>query len=405
MWKPLRTLLEFILRDTRASMMAVVAVAMVPALAALGAALEYSRGTYEKSLLQNRVDSAILMIGRDVLADSRTNIQEKAVTYIKPLYKGEKFQNFSVSATQSGPRITLNSSFDMNLVMGGVIGNRTLRIAGRAEIEIGATGALEIAMALDTTTSMNGNRIRELKRSATMFLDKAEQEAANRDGIQIALVPFGHYVRVDPQTFRREWLQSAPPANWTGCIGDRDEPYNVSNAAPRLGAPETQFPIPASPRFGPCDLGMVMPLNSNFAAMRQYVAGLELYSGTNITIGAAHAWMTLTEGAPYQDYSGVRKAAKKHLILITDGSNNADRFTENQTELDKKTTQVCDGIRNSGIELYVVNIIEGVESLLKECASRPDYYFHVKKAEELEGVFSKIFEVITQKDKRLVLKK
>ena len=83
------------------------------------------------------------------------------------------------------------------------------------------------------------------------------------------------------------------------------------------------------------------------------------------------------------------------ILLLTDGDNTENRFTTNGSEIDARTSLACTGVKNAGISLYTIRVIDGDATLLKNCATRPDMYYDVKKASELSPVVKAIASEIS----------
>jgi von Willebrand factor type A domain len=85
----------------------------------------------------------------------------------------------------------------------------------------------------------------------------------------------------------------------------------------------------------------------------------------------------------------------KVLILLTDGLNTRNRWTGTEADIDERTKKACDNIKKdtaNHITVYTVRVIEGNAAPLKSCASRPEYYYDVQSASQLNAVFKQIAE-------------
>jgi hypothetical protein len=58
--------------------------------------------------------------------------------------------------------------------------------------------------------------------------------------------------------------------------------------------------------------------------------------------------------------------------------------------IDARTEKVCTNAKANNIKIYTVRVIDGNQALLKNCASKPDMYYEVAQASELNNVFSAI---------------
>jgi hypothetical protein len=98
----------------------------------------------------------------------------------------------------------------------------------------------------------------------------------------------------------------------------------------------------------------------------------------------------LTNAAPY----GTENLTKI-VILMTDGENTKNRFMEpgsctSCATVDTPMTNVCTNIKNSGIQIYTIRLIEGNANLIRNCATNPSMYYDVQNSGQLAAVFNAI---------------
>ena len=261
--------------------------------------------------------------------------------------------------------------------------------------------------------------------------------------------------------------------SWRGCVEMREAPYDVQDTAPTTGAtlytpyfavdePDsktsgygdnyqnnylsdgtssnnwrvrqgsvTKYTSRSglSTNFGPnrgCGLQKLMRLTTDFSALRSAIDNLNADGTTNIPIGMAWGWNTLTPFAPFSD--GVAYGTPKHkkiIVLMTDGENTlSQRDTPNdgtyagagyiwqgrvlkanntplqqgassaeRTEaLDSRLAKICTNMKAKDIEIYTirVEVDEGTSELLQTCATGEDYFYDVSDSSTLTQVFQSI---------------
>ena len=83
--------------------------------------------------------------------------------------------------------------------------------------------------------------------------------------------------------------------------------------------------------------------------------------------------------------------ADKVVILMTDGSFNAEIFPEQGTS-DEQARALCDNMKRTSIQVYAValNAPTAGKRVLQYCASGADYYFEPETAAELTEAYRKI---------------
>jgi len=300
--------------------------------------------------------------------------------------------------------------------------------------------------------------------------------------------------------------------DWKGCVEARPEPYDVNDAAPNTGTPDTMFvpffwmdtvdgisglssansyiadsqgnitgatmssrmasgtttsgeraqaqmfnpfkyrnntasldttaPTTRGPNRG-CPTPIV-PLTSNSGTMQSAIAAMQHWNGggTNQAEGLAWGWRVLSPGAPFTEgeaFNAARDNVRKVIVLMSDGENtnvgsdpvlDSDYSAYNHlgvwtdlsdggllgqlvggilrgilppqyrrnitssgsyvTYVNNRQRQVCDNIKNAGIEIYVVRFRNGDDSVMRYCASGNDHYFSANSASELAQAFDAI---------------
>jgi hypothetical protein len=385
--------------DGRGAVIVLFAFALVLLLALVGVAIDYSRATRALADLQSAVDGAALAAGKNAIDDSRRDLTQTARAAFDAAFRPEssvKVTGFKVKVGQD--RITVEAGATVPTMFGGFIGTRMVDIHAKAEVPLGIM-ALEIALVLDNTGSMARlGKMDALKQAAKSLIDTIQATPGSANS-SFALVTFNTQVNVGDANRTASWLRFTPPggpepklevtqAAWTGCVADRDQPYDARDTLPSTGRPETLYPA------APCQypgLLPVMPLSRDFAAMKMAVDAMNPTGNTNTGIGLAWGLAVLTPGAPL---SGIARAPsarlQKTIVFLTDGLNTENRWTKDASDIDKRTEKLCNEIKSNKIRLYTIRVIEGNENLLRDCATSKSMYFSVNQPSELKEVFDKI---------------
>ena len=281
---------------------------------------------------------------------------------------------------------------------------------------------LELALALDVTGSMaSNNKMTELKTAAKALL-KTLQAAAVKDGdVKVAIVPFAVAVNVGTANVSADWIRwdrwdarngtcskwgnsksscksnggtwtPANHSNWNGCVEDRDQDYDVQNTAPSTAINATLFP---ADQASACPTTL-LPLTSNWTTLNNKVDALTPTGNTNVTIGLAWAFHALTASGPFNTASVPTPQLDKVIILLTDGQNTENRWSTSTASIDARTTKACANVKAANIKLYTIRVIDGNATLLQACATKPDMFYNVQTATQLQTVFSTIAQQLGQ---------
>lgn len=135
--------------------------AILPVIASVGAAVDYSRVNNARTAMQAALDTAALMISKDATGLSASEINQKAQTYFNSLYNHPEAEGVVVNATYTnsasqGSKVVLTGSATMQTDFMRVVGYPTLDF-GASSTTVWGTTKLRVALALDNTGSMSSS--------------------------------------------------------------------------------------------------------------------------------------------------------------------------------------------------------------------------------------------------------
>jgi Flp pilus assembly protein TadG len=387
--------------------------AIIPLMAAVGAAVDYSRANSAKTAMQAAVDSTALMLSKDAQGMTQSQLKDKANAYFKALFNRTEVSGIVITPTFTSPeagsfKLDVAGTGTVPTAFGKLIGQSTLDIKVNSEVLWGIK-KLELALALDNTGSMNSNsKMTELKKAAHALLDTLKKAAKTPGDIKVAIIPFDTSVNLGTSYKDQPWFdidsidcngwQSGSGCNknnwkdfWDGCVRDRAQPYDVQDTSPTEGTTKTLFPV------HDCGtLTKLMPLSTDWNTLNTKIDAMTPNGNTNVTIGLVWAWHALTTNTPLTEAAAPAPDLDKVIVLLTDGDNteswdntNNKKITS-QTTIDARTEAACTNIKAANIRIYTVRVIDGNATLLKNCASKPTMYFDVQNATQLNSVFTAI---------------
>ena len=329
-----------------------------------------------------------------------------------------------------------------------IAGHDTLNVGKTSVANLQTTGALELVMVLDTTGSMYGQKLIDLKAAAQSLVDELLQGGATN--VNISVVPFAEYVNVGIANRGQPWLeveddytssatscvttypnqvitncnsqtticisdavstrcetsscsitQGAPVEvctdsvdyEWHGCVGSRSYPDNINDEdyttrIPGIMNTECTTPITA--------------LTNDQTILSNAINDLEAYGNTYIPGGLAWGWRALSEGAPFDEgrsLSSLRSDdGEKVIVLMTDGMNTlVPTYPEHEvgsaSEANDITEELCDKIKDEEIQIYTIAFQvndTSTQDMLQRCASDEKNYFEPENADALAQSFQGI---------------
>ena len=146
------------------------ALATIPMVGMVGAAVDYSRGNSAKAAMQQAIDATGLILSKDASTMLQTALNDKATNVFKTLINRPEITNIIVTPVLSNPSegsflLQISATGMVNTTFTKVLGKDHLDLSVNTEIRWGMK-KLELALALDNTGSMgSSSKMTELKKA------------------------------------------------------------------------------------------------------------------------------------------------------------------------------------------------------------------------------------------------
>lgn len=406
------------------------ALAIVPVVGLVGAAVDYSRANNIRTSLQSAVDSAVLMVSHEASTLTADQVTQKATSYVNAMFTKADLSGMTINAqysadSGSGASVTLTASGTMATTFLNVIGRSSLPINVQSKSSWGNI-KLRVAVALDVSGSQaDAGKLTAMKSATKSLIDQLSALAKNPGDVMISLVPFAKVVKVGVSNSNATWLSysywdataqtctysrwgssctAKPRTSWTGCVTDRQESYDVDDTAPTNAS--TYFPATDYFENGYyyCDgtssvqLQPITALSYNWQPLKNAVDALQATGGTNQQIGIAWAWWTLKQGNPMNAPALDASFSYRHaIIVLSDGLNTENRIYGNGTayaaQVDARQKLLCDNIKAKGITIYAIQVNttgDPKADALSYCASGAENFFYLTSASQVLTAFDTI---------------
>lgn len=398
------------------------ALATIPMIGFVGAAVDYSRANSVKAAMQSAADTTALMLAKEASTLTDSQLQTKANDIYKALFNRPEATGLTIAATYTtsgGSKLKIDASGNMKTDFMQLMGFSSLKIGTDSQVAWGST-RLRVGLVLDNTGSMAEHGKMDALKTATKGLLNQLQNASSQKGdVYVSIVPFSKDVNIGKQFalnssllrldlaaaayglggFSNLWsipnINGILNSSWNGCVADRDKNYDTTNTAPVSSLLGTLFPVE---QYSDCPVEL-MPLTDDWKKLEKKVDDMEPAGMTNQTIGLQWGFQSLTAAPftiPAKDsnykYSEV-------IILLTDGLNTQNRFGDNTATMDSRTLAACSNIKSAGITLYAVQVNTGgdpTQNFLKTCASSADKFVELKSASQMVTTFNAIGTALTK---------
>lgn len=402
--------------DRRGNVAMMFAFAVVPIAGLVGAAVDYSRASDAKQTLNAAIDSAALMAARDAskLTDGqlRTRIDGWIRAQLSPEW-ASSFSGATVAIDRAERTVNISGNITVPTTLMRVMGKDTMPVSTSNQSSWGSN-TIELALVLDNTGSMSSSGKMAALKDASLQLIKIMEDATQEPGqIKISIVPFAVQVKLDTALEDEPWLrfdqtrtvctgswwnqtcrtETISKRTWEGCVSDRDKPRDVSDANPVTGVNNTLYPADFC---GSAPVATIRGLTDNWASLRSTVNAMTPSGNTNVTIGAAWGLATLSPGLPFTEAKpSSTPRLRKFMILLTDGDNTENRFKDGGSVIDERTRLACNSVKDAGVQLYTIRVINGDANLLRNCATNPSMYKDVRNSSELKPLFEQLAREIS----------
>ncbi|MGA7324744.1 MAG: TadE/TadG family type IV pilus assembly protein [Rhodomicrobium sp.] len=379
-----------------------VAFLLVPFITLLAVAVDIGQFLVMKDQLSAAVDSAALNIAANPsLTAAQAKAQAQAFVNANFLTQSQATLS-SLTVTQSPPTVNVTASAVMNTSFMQIAGYKTLTATVNSQATVGQN-YLELVLVLDNTGSMSQTagsttKIQGLITAATELTNTLFASDPTGKYVKIGIVPFTAAVNVGTAYSAAAWMDttglgslttenlSIPPNNgllwlyskgelknvsWSGCVRQRNEPYDVEDVSPAAATPDTLF----TPYFAPdepdqgsfannylsdgscytgksqtqeqadqkcvakyqngnantsngigpniyCPVKQILRLTNSEQAVLNEINGMTPYGNTVIPSGLMWGWHLLSPNGPFGDgvaYSNTTTI--KAIVLVTDGDN------------------------------------------------------------------------------------
>jgi Flp pilus assembly protein TadG len=407
------------------------AIATVPIIGFIGAAVDYSRANSDRAAMQAAVDATALMLSKTAATLTSSQLNQQATSYFNALFTRPEVTNVLVT-----PTFTTTGGSQLVVSASGSVPATFMKVAGKSSLNINVTSTvkwgnsrLRVALVLDNTGSMaDSGKITALKTATNNLLTQLKNAVVNTGDVYVSIIPFVKDVNVDPVNYNQLWIdwtewnaangscssskysdkssclshgKNWTPDNhntWNGCVTDRGNSAGPSAlntdtnvTAPVPGVLDTMF---TAEQYSSCPQP-IMPLSYNWSAMTTLVNNMSPGGNTNQAIGLAQGWMSLVGGGPFPPPPPMDANYKYQqvIILLTDGLNTQDRWYTDQNSINNRQAMTCTNAKAAGMILYMIQVNTGgdpTSTLLQNCASDQSKFFLLTSANQIVATFNQI---------------
>jgi Flp pilus assembly protein TadG len=444
-----------LLKDTSGNVAMMLGLAIVPMILVAGVAVDVVQTNNTRAIMNGAADAAALAGAASGETD-KTKLNAIVEKYLKANGVGHVMSEIDdiegkLDSKKGTFAVTLTGKRNTSLMY--MMGFKQMDVGAYSEVTLGGD-ALEVALVLDVTSSMNASgRMPALKDAATEIVTDLLKSKGTGPYVKVGIVPFSQYVNVGLSRRKANWLQvdddtsetkyscwnTYPDAKsydcvdvpyiidgvdqgtmtqsckwdygapkevcgdvtnsitWYGCVGSRSSGYDTKITKPTV----ERYPGMMNTL---CATELV-DLTDDKSALHATIASFNGVGETYIPQGLLWGWNMLDNNAPLTEaksagYMKDRKGTKA-LVLMTDGestlySSGPYHWTAGPSEKDitnDKQDELCDSIKDDDIVIYTVSFMitdAAATKRMKDCATIPSMAFAADNPAELKKAFKDI---------------
>ncbi len=240
LWTKLRRVFGAFRKDSGGNVALMFAIAVIPVVGCVGAAIDFSNANAVKAAMQAALDSTALMLSKNASSMTEEQLQTAAQNYFEALFNRPEAKGIQITAkytTGGGAALSVTGAAKVPTSFLGVLGYNEIPVTDSSTTKWGSS-RLRVALALDNTGSMlDDGKIGALK-TATKSLLTQLQAAVSVDGdVYVSIVPFVKDVKLDNSSYSTnsalwdQWIMwdDGTNSSWDGANGN----CSMGNKSPR----------------------------------------------------------------------------------------------------------------------------------------------------------------------------
>jgi Flp pilus assembly protein TadG len=390
----------------------------------VGLGVDYSNALRVRTTVATALDAALLAAARDMSIGTITeaDVEDQVNTYFDANIFGSNLTNVTIE------RITTTVDTDAGTISGGVAADVTTAFSGilqANEITVNTDAQatynllnIELALILDVTGSMSGQKLNDMKAAAKDLVDLLVPDQNNNGGgldkVRIAVVPYSDLVNVgayeeavtgytsgESCVYERAGFHGSSDTGPIGPVAgfgpDDDGAVNMPPGGSGDRPEKAVVNDPRNFRGYVCGNPALMPLTGEKDSIKNKIDGFGASGWTAGHIGIQWGWYALSPNfssvwpGPAQPRAYGAAQNLKVMVVMTDGSFNTWYEGGNGNSY-AQGDALCDAIKDEDVEVYTVafQAPANAENFLRGCATGPDYYFETSTGAALRQAFEEI---------------
>lgn len=367
----------------------------------LGVAIDFQRSVSAEHNIQAALDASSLAAAKSFQnakmkdAEIKKLAQNIFAADITLANANLKCPDPSINIDKTNGLVTASVTCKLPTTFAGLFSMSEMKISQSSTSAVSIT-SLDLAMMLDVSGSMSGQKLEDLKTAA-------------KDAVDILITPYsGDRVRIAFNTYSTainvgDYAEKVKGDNYDkdsalkNCVTERTGTAKFDDDAPAFNKYMEEEPKSVGNKAMSCPSSSIAPLTSKASDLKTEIGKLKAGGWTAGHLGVAWAWYLISpewdkiwpaasEPLPYG-----KKDTIKAVILMTDGAFNT-YYESGQGDSDKQSKKLCKAMKEEGVIVYSVAFQAPKEGkkILKNCASSKAHYYDAKNGAQLKQAYADI---------------
>lgn len=385
-------------KDTQGNIVMLFALCLIPVMLVIAFAVDSTRQITTDRHLQSAIDAASLAGARAMEDSSVTDatIKEIALNSYKANLRTTHGDVDCVDATITVNRLAgtvkVESNCAVQTLFGENLSPETVSVSSASTAQANVT-KLDLAMMLDVSGSMSGQKLVDLKAAA---ITAAQSLITPQTGDRVRVSFVSYATSVNAGAYGNAVLGRAAGDDSDGdgldkvCVSER-----TGTAAWNADKPELGKWI--GDDATECPDSSLLPLTHNLTTFENAINGLTADGWTAGHLGIAWSWYLIapewddiwpTASAPL---SYTEPHSVKAVILMTDGQFNT-AYESTQGDSNTQAMKMCDQMRDENVLVYAVafQAPTSAKDTLKDCAGQANRFFDADDGTQLLAAYAAI---------------